>query len=73
MQKYGAKTEVFDIINQYAKKGLSIIVISSELQEIMAVSDRIIVLSNGMKTGELYGDEINQDTLVWASYQGRHK
>lgn len=46
------------------KKGLSIIVISFELQEIMAVSDRIIVLSNGMKTGELYGDEINQDTLV---------
>ena len=69
----GAKTEVFDIINQYATKGLSIIVISSELQEIMAISDRIIVLSNGMKTGELYGDEINQDTLVLASYKGHHK
>ncbi len=69
----GAKTEVFDIINQYAEQGLSIIVISSELQEIVAIADRIIVLSNGLKTGEFYGDEIHQDTLVLASYKGHHK
>ena len=66
----GAKTEVFDIINQYAEKGLSIIVISSELQEIVAIADRVIVLSNGLKTGEFYGSEIQQDTLVLASEQG---
>jgi erythritol transport system ATP-binding protein len=68
----GAKTEVFEIINKYAEEGLSIIVISSELQEIVAISDRIIVLSNGIKTGEFYGDEIEQDTLVLASYKGHH-
>ena len=68
----GAKTEVFEIINKYAEEGLSIIVISSELQEIVAISDRIIVLSNGLKTGEFYGDEIEQDTLVLASYKGHH-
>ncbi len=68
----GAKTEVFEIINKYAEEGLSIIVISSELQEIVAISDRIIVLSNGIKTGEFYGDEIQQDTLVLASYKGHH-
>lgn len=69
----GAKTEVFEIINKYAEEGLSIIVISSELQEIAAISDRIIVLSNGMKTGEFSGDEIDQDTLVLASYKGHHQ
>lgn len=68
----GAKTEVFDIINQYAQRGLSIVVISSELKEIIAIADRIIVLSNGKKTCELTGDEIKEDSLVLASYQGHH-
>ena len=68
----GAKTEVFDIINKYAEEGLSIIVISSELQEIVSIADRVIVLSNGIKTGEFFGDEIQQDTLVLASYKGHH-
>ena len=66
----GAKTEVFEIIHELAEKGLSIIVISSELKEIMAIADRICVLSNGKKTGELTGDEITEDTLVRTSYAG---
>lgn len=68
----GAKTEVFDIINQYAERGLSIVVISSELKEIVAIADRVLVLSNGIKTGEFMGDEIKEDSLVLASYQGHH-
>lgn len=68
----GAKTEVFDIINQYAERGLSIIVVSSELQEIVSIADRVLVLSNGLKTGEFSGDEIQEDTLVLASYKGHH-
>lgn len=68
----GAKTEVFDIINQYAERGLSLIVISSELKEIVAIADRVIVLSNGLKTGEFRGDEIKEDSLVLASYHGHH-
>lgn len=68
----GAKTEVFDIIYKYAQLGLSIVVISSELKEIIAIADRIVVLSNGKKTCELVGDEIREDTLVLASYQGHH-
>lgn len=67
----GAKTEVFEIIHKLAEKGLSIIVVSSELKEIMAIADRIYVLSNGKVTGELKGEaEINEDTLVRASYAG---
>ena len=68
----GAKTEVFEIINKYAQEGLSIIVVSSELEEIVAIADRVIVLSNGLKTGEFYGDEIQKDALVLASYKGHH-
>lgn len=68
----GAKTEVFDIINQYAEQGLSIIVISSELKEIISIADRVVVLSDGIKAGELKGDEIQEEALVLASYKGHH-
>lgn len=66
----GAKTEVFEIINHAADEGLSIIVISSELEEIKAIADRIVVLSNGLCTAELKKDEITEDELVKASYKG---
>ncbi len=66
----GAKTEVFEIIHEFSERGLSIIVISSELKEIMAIADRIYVLSNGKCTAELSGDEITEDNLVRASYAG---
>ena len=66
----GAKTEVFEIIHEFSERGLSIIVISSELKEIMAIADRIYVLSNGKCTGELEGNEITEDNLVRSSYAG---
>lgn len=68
----GAKTEIFDIINQYAEQGITIVVISSELNEITAIADRILVLSNGIKTAEFTGNDITEDNLVLASYQGHH-
>ena len=66
----GAKTEVFEIIHELSEQGLSIIVISSELKEIMAIADRIYVLSNGKVTAQLQEDEITEDNLVRASYAG---
>lgn len=68
----GAKTEVYEIIDKYARRGLSIIVISSELEEIIAISDRILVLSNGRLTGEFAGGHIDKDALALASYKGHH-
>ena len=68
----GAKTEVFDIINQYAERGLSIICVSSELKEMLAIANRVVVLSNGIKTAEFTDDEITEDNLVLASYKGHH-
>ena len=66
----GAKTAVFEIIHEFSERGLSIIVISSELKEIMAIADRIYVLSNGKCTAELKGADITEDNLVRASYAG---
>ena len=69
----GAKSEVFDIIHQYSERGLSLIVISSELKEIEAIADRVVVISNGILTAELSGDELNEQALVSASYKGHNK
>ena len=69
----GAKTEIFQLIYQYAERGVSLIVVSSELEEIIAIADRIIVLSNGIKAAEFTGDDINQNNLVKASYYGHQK
>ena len=66
----GAKTDVFEIMNHYADEGLSLLVVSSELEEIEAIADRIIVLSNGLKTAEFTKAEVTQDKLVKASYMG---
>ncbi len=60
----GAKMEVYNIIRRLAKDGISVIVISSELKEIIAIANRILVLSNGILTGELLEDEINEQNLV---------
>lgn len=68
----GAKTEVFDIINQYADRGLSIICVSSELKEMLAIANRVVVFTNGIKTAEFTDDEITEDNLVLASYKGHH-
>ena len=69
----GAKTEIFQLIYQYAERGVSLIVVSSELEEIIAIADRIIVLSSGLKAAEFVGDEITQNNLVKASYYGHQK
>lgn len=69
----GAKTDVFEIMNHYADEGLSLLVVSSELEEIKSIADRIIVLSNGILTAELVGDEITEERLTLASYEGHTK
>ena len=66
----GAKADVFDIISKFASQGLGIIVVASELKEIVSISDRVIVLSNGKLTGEFRGSEISEQSLVAASAPG---
>ena len=60
----GAKTEIYKLIVSLAKSGKSIILISSELPEIIGLADRIIVLSEGKLTGELDRNQISQTAIM---------
>jgi len=60
----GAKSEIYDLMNTLAAEGKSIIMISSELSEILRMSDRIIVMSEGRKSGELAISEASQEKIM---------
>lgn len=60
----GAKSEIYTLINELAQQGKSIIMISSELPEILRMSDRIIVMCEGRITGELDIVEANQQKVM---------
>ena len=66
----GAKSEIFEIMNDLASKGYGVIFISSELKEILAMSDRILVMSKGALTGEFTHEEATEEKLVAASAIG---
>lgn len=60
----GAKSEIYDILRQLADTGVGIIVISSELLGILAISDRIFVMRKGKIVGSLNNDEANERNVV---------
>jgi len=60
----GAKTEVYRLMNQLVEQDVTVIMISSELPEIMGMSDRIVVMSEGKKTAELERSEVDQETIM---------
>src|SRR5690625_5558895 len=67
----GAKFEIYKIINELAEKGKSIIMISSELPELLGMCDRIYTLSDGKITGNIKADEANQELLM--TYMTHHE
>lgn len=69
----GAKAEVFKIINKFASQGMAILVIASELKEIISISDRIIGLASGKVTGNFEGENITEENLVRASTPNQKK
>ena len=60
----GAKAEIHRMMCELAAEGMGIIMISSELPEILGMSDRILVMHNGRITGELQRDEATQETIM---------
>ena len=60
----GAKYEIYCVINDLAKAGKAIIVISSELQEIIGICDRIYVINEGRISGELSREEVSQEKIM---------
>ncbi|MBO4375882.1 MAG: sugar ABC transporter ATP-binding protein [Lachnospiraceae bacterium] len=60
----GAKNEIYKLMNKLASEGKSIIMISSEMTEILRMSDRIVVMCEGKKTGELKIEDTTQEKIM---------
>lgn len=60
----GAKNEIYKLMNKLASEGKAIIMISSEMQEVLRMSDRILVMCEGKKTGELDISEATQEKIM---------
>lgn len=67
----GAKFEIYSIITQLATQGKSIIMISSEMPELLGMSDRIMVMSEGRMTGILEGQEASEEEIMRLAAQQR--
>ena len=60
----GAKYEIYCVINDLAKAGKAVIVISSEMPEIIGTCDRVYVLNEGEIAGELSSDDVSQERIM---------
>ena len=60
----GAKYEIYCIIADLAKQGKSIIMISSEMPELIGMADRIMVMCDGRATGFVEGEDMNQEKIM---------
>ncbi|MGI6168835.1 MAG: sugar ABC transporter ATP-binding protein [Christensenellales bacterium] len=67
----GAKYEIYKIMNQLVDEGVVVIMISSEMEEILGMSDRVVVMSNGAITGDFEISECTQEILMQASTGGK--
>ncbi|PJG85328.1 sugar ABC transporter ATP-binding protein [Conservatibacter flavescens] len=66
----GAKADVFEMMVKLSQEGIGILFSTSDLKEIMAVSDRILVMSNGKLTADVLRSETDEASLVLASAKG---
>ena len=66
----GAKLEVYNIIHNLVSEGKAVIMVSSELPEVMGMSDRIIVMQEGYMAGEFKRDEVEREAIMMAASGG---
>lgn len=69
----GAKYEIYNLINQLAAEGIGIIMVSSDLPEILGMADRIIVMNEGKVNGEFINKNINQEQIMHCAVGGATK
>ena len=67
----GAKREIYEILNRLVESGLSILMVSSELPELIGVCDRIVVLNEGKLTGVLEKSEFSEELIM--SYATKYR
>lgn len=68
----GSKSEIYRMINDLAASGAAVVVISSELPEILGICDRIVVMHEGRITGELDRAEATQERIMFYAIGGKH-
>lgn len=66
----GAKSEIYALVNSLVESGKAVLMISSEMEEVMGMSDRILVLRDGRIVGELERKEFSQETIMALASQG---
>lgn len=69
----GAKVEIYNIINELVDQGVGVIIISSELPEVIGMSDRILVMHEGKFTGEIHIKEATQEKIMYYATGGKDK
>jgi D-xylose transport system ATP-binding protein len=67
----GAKYEIYNLMNQFVDQGVGIVMISSELPEILGMSDRILVMQKGKIAGELMAEDATQEKIMTLATGGR--
>jgi ABC-type sugar transport system ATPase subunit len=60
----GAKSEIVDIVGQIAEQGTAVIVVSSEIEDVLALTNRILVVRDGCIVRELIGDEATETMVL---------
>lgn len=60
----GAKLEIFELINNLVMEGKAALIISSEMQELVGIADRVLVMCEGTLTGQLSGEDITQENIM---------
>jgi ABC-type sugar transport system ATPase subunit len=66
----GSKTEIYQLLDEFCKQGISIIMITSEMPELLAMSDRVLVMYQGRVNGEFSRNEVDQIKIVSAAIGG---
>lgn len=67
----GAKTEIYTCINQLAAQGIGVVMISSEMPELMGMSDRILIMRQGRLAGELAREEFTENNMIRPAMGGK--
>jgi len=60
----GAKAEIYALLDQLAAEGLAILFVSSEIEEVLAIADRVLVMHEGQVTGELAHGQLNEEAIM---------
>lgn len=67
----GAKSEIHQLVNELTAQGVAVLMVSSDLPELLGMSDRIVVLSQGVVVGRLSGEEATEENVIACATTGR--